>query len=99
MPSAFLIPGFSPDRTFADPSLDALKVAMIGRDIQLYGVTDGWNDNGIKSLGERAIEQYQHNTMQWNSYRAFLRCIGSAQRRWYYADAASHTLLTFCSIC
>lgn len=61
MPSAFLIPGFSQDRTFADPSLDALKDAMAEYNVQLYGVTDGWSDRGVRSFGERAIEQYRDN--------------------------------------
>ena len=56
MSSAFLISGFSPDRTFTDPSLDVLKEAMIDRDIKLYGVTDGWSDHSVKSFGERAVE-------------------------------------------
>jgi pimeloyl-ACP methyl ester carboxylesterase len=59
MSAAFLIPGFSPDRTFIDPSLDVLKDTMAEHDVVLYGVPEGWNGHGVRSLGERAIEQHQ----------------------------------------
>lgn len=59
MSAAFLVPGFSPDRTFTDPSLDVLKDAMAEHDVALYGVPEGWNGHGVQSLGQRVIELYQ----------------------------------------
>lgn len=59
MPAAFLLQGFSPDRTFNDPSLDVLKDTMAEHDILLHGVTDGWGEHGVQSFGKLAIEQYQ----------------------------------------
>ena len=61
MSAAFLMPGFSPDRTFTDPSLDVLKDAMAEQGVLLYGVPEGWNGHGVRSFGERAIEQYPYN--------------------------------------
>ena len=61
MSAAFLVPGFSPDRTFTDPSLDLLKDTMAEHDVVLYGVPDGWKEHGVLSLGERVIEQHQHH--------------------------------------
>jgi pimeloyl-ACP methyl ester carboxylesterase len=60
MPAAFLVPGFSPDRTFNDPSLDVLKDTMAEHDVLLYGVTNGWNEHGVRSFGGRAIEQHRY---------------------------------------
>jgi pimeloyl-ACP methyl ester carboxylesterase len=60
MSAAFLVPGFSPDRTFTDSSLDVLKDRMAEHDVTLYGVPEGWNGHGVRSLGERVVEQYQH---------------------------------------
>lgn len=59
MPAAFLLQGFSPDRTFTDPSLDVLKDTMAEHDVLLHGVTDGWSEHGVQSFGKLAIEQYQ----------------------------------------
>lgn len=59
MSAAFLVPGFSPDRTFTDPSLDVLKDAMAEHDVELYGVPEGWNGHGVRSLGQRVIELHQ----------------------------------------
>lgn len=60
MTTVFLLQGFSTDRTFADPSLDVLKETMAAHDIQLHGVTDGWQDHGIRSFGRCAIEQHRY---------------------------------------
>lgn len=60
MPAAFLLPGFSPDRTFTDPSLDLLKDTMAEHDVLLHGVAEGWNGHGVRSLGERAIEEHRN---------------------------------------
>lgn len=60
MSAAFLIPGFSPDRTFTDSSLDVLKETMVEHDILLSGVTDGWSGHSVRSFGECAIEQHQY---------------------------------------
>jgi len=55
------MPGFSPDRTFTDPSLDMLKDAMAEHDVLLYGLIEGWSEHGIRSFGEHAIEQHRYN--------------------------------------
>lgn len=57
MTTAFLLTGFSPDKTFADPSLDILKDEMSTYDVVLEGVTDGWKEYGIRGFGQRAVEQ------------------------------------------
>lgn len=59
MSAAFLIPGFSPDRTFTDPSLDLLKDTMTEHDVSLHGVAEGWSEHGVRGLGERALEECQ----------------------------------------
>lgn len=56
MSAAFFVPGFSPDRTFTDPSLDVLKDTMAEHDVLLYGVAEGWSEHGVQSFGERVIE-------------------------------------------
>lgn len=61
MSAAFLLPGFSPDRTFTDPSLDLLKEAMVEQDIQLYGVAGGWSEHGVQSFGRCAVEEHRYN--------------------------------------
>jgi pimeloyl-ACP methyl ester carboxylesterase len=61
MSAAFLMPGFSPDRTFTDSSLDVLKDTMAENDVHLYGVPEGWNGHGVRSFGERAIERHRYN--------------------------------------
>lgn len=60
MSAAFLVPGFSPDRTFTDPSLDVLKDTMAEHGVLLHGVTDSWSEYGVRSFGERAIEQHRY---------------------------------------
>jgi pimeloyl-ACP methyl ester carboxylesterase len=60
MTAAFLVPGFSPNKTFSDPDLDVLKDAMAAHDVLLNGVTDGWGKYGVRSFGQRAVEQSQH---------------------------------------
>ncbi len=59
MSAAFLVPGFSPDRTFTDPSLDVLKDAMAEHDVALYGIPEGWSGHSVRSLGQRVIELHQ----------------------------------------
>ncbi len=61
MPAAFLLQGFSPDRTFTDSSLDVLKDTMTEHGILLNGVTDGWGEHGVQSFGRLAIEQHQYS--------------------------------------
>lgn len=56
MTSAFLLTGFSPDKTFADPSLDVLKDEMSTHDVLLEGVTEGWKEYGVRGFGQRAFE-------------------------------------------
>lgn len=60
MTTAFLLQGFSTDRTFADPSLDVLRETMAKHDVELHGVVDGWEDHGIRSFGRCAIEQNRY---------------------------------------
>ena len=59
MPTAFLLQGFSTDRTFTDPSLDVLKKTMVEHDVILRGVDDGWSDHSVRSFGECAVERYR----------------------------------------
>lgn len=61
MMTAFILQGFSTDRTFSDPSLDLLRGTMAEHDIQLHGVTNGWQNHGIQSFGRCAIEQLRKN--------------------------------------
>jgi pimeloyl-ACP methyl ester carboxylesterase len=57
MTTAFLIPGFSPDKTFSDPGLDELKQVMAVHDILLNGITDGWGEHSVQNFGQLAVEQ------------------------------------------
>jgi pimeloyl-ACP methyl ester carboxylesterase len=57
MTAAFLVPGFSPDRTFSDPDLDELKQVMAVQDILLNGVTGGWGEHSVHDFGQLAVEQ------------------------------------------
>lgn len=59
MTVAFLLPGFSPDRTFTDPSLDVLKGAMAAHDVLLNGVANGCEEHSVRGFGQRAAEQSQ----------------------------------------
>jgi pimeloyl-ACP methyl ester carboxylesterase len=62
MSAAFLVPGFSPDRTFTDANLDLLKDAMAEHDVLLYGVPEGWSEHSVRSFGERVIEEHRYHT-------------------------------------
>ena len=59
MKSAFLIPGYSPDLTFKDPSLDLLRDEMTKYQVNLYGVTDSWGNYSVYEFGKLAIKQAQ----------------------------------------
>lgn len=61
MSTAFLVTGFSPDRTFSDSSLDVLKNTMAEYDVVLHGVPEGWSEHSLRSLGGRVVEQYQQH--------------------------------------
>lgn len=56
MTAAFLLPGFSPDKTFTDSSLDVLKREMIAHDVSLNGVPDGWRERTVRRFGQCAVE-------------------------------------------
>ncbi len=60
MVAAFLVPGYSPDKTFTDPDLDELKHAMAAQGALLSGVTSGWGEQSVQDFGQRALEQLQH---------------------------------------
>ena len=57
MTAAFLVPGFSPNKTFSDPDLDELKQEMAVRDVLLEGVIDGWGEHSVHKFGQLAVEQ------------------------------------------
>lgn len=57
MKAAFLIPGFSPDLTFDNPSLDLLREAMRSQGVALHGVTDAWGEHSVRDFGLLAVEQ------------------------------------------
>lgn len=57
MIAAFLVPGFSQDKTFTDSSLDVLKREMSARDVLLNGVVDGWSGHNVRHFGQCAVEQ------------------------------------------
>lgn len=57
MTAAFLLPGFSLDKTFTDSSLDILKHEMTAHDVILNGVADGWREHSVRRFGQYAVEQ------------------------------------------
>lgn len=63
-----MIPGFSPDLTFEDSSLDLLREVMVANQVELYGVTDSWGNYGVHEFGRLAIKQ----ASQFEQYGIFI---------------------------
>lgn len=59
MKAAFLIPGFSPDLTFDNPSMDLLRDVMFTQGISLRGVKNSWGEHNVQDFGLLAIEQFR----------------------------------------
>lgn len=57
MIDAFLIPGFNPNRIFADPDFDELRANMHDLGVRLDGVKQPWGDYGLREYGRVASSQ------------------------------------------
>jgi pimeloyl-ACP methyl ester carboxylesterase len=63
MTGAFLIPGFSPSRSFDHPDFDLLRDNMQKNRVYLDGVREAWDEYSVRDYGRLAclqIERSEH---------------------------------------